>query len=106
MLRRLYRPDLDRDGVLRRGHPERLVVYRMIAEARNKIGEQLFVTVTALRMILNREGERIIAEPDLLDDIIGGAPGLDLETVAEFVEGLMMRAVYLVEAMSRRAIGS
>ena len=78
----------------------------MIAQPRNKIGEQLFVTLPALRMILNRQRERIIAEPDLLDDIIGGAPGLDLETVAEFVEGLVMGAVDLVEAMSRRAIGS
>ena len=84
----------------------RLVVYRMIAEARNKIGEEFFVTVATLGMVLHGQRERIIAEPDLLDDIVGGAPRFDLETVAEFIEGLMMRAVYLIEAVSGGTIGS
>src|SRR5438874_1158629 len=78
----------------------------MIVEPRNKIGEQLLVTVTALGMVLDRESERIIAEPHLLDDVVGGAPGFDFEAVAEFIEGLVMRAVDLIEAMSCGAIGA
>src|ERR1043166_837128 len=80
------------------------VVYRMIAQSRNKIGEQRFVTVAALRVILDGERERIIAEPHLFDDVVSGAPGFDLETVAEFVERLVMRTIDLVEAVRRAAI--
>ena len=54
---------------------------------RDKIGEQLFVTVTALGMVLDRESERIIAETHLLDDVVGRAPRFDFEAVAEFIEG-------------------
>src|SRR3954469_12221875 len=77
----------------------------MIAQPRNKIGEQLLVTVAAFRVILDRERERIVAEPDLLDDVVGRAPGFDFETVAEFIQCLVMRAVDLVQAMRGRAIG-
>src|SRR5437016_2424946 len=75
------------------------VTYRMIAEMRNEIGEELVITVAALGMILNGERERIIAEPHLFDDVVRGAPGFDLDAFAEFVERLMMRAIDLVEAM-------
>ena len=71
----------------------------MIAEMRNEIGEELVITVAALRMILNRERERIIAEPNLLDDVVRGAPGFDLDVFAEFIECLMMRAIDLLETM-------
>src|SRR3954462_8401111 len=71
----------------------------MIAEMRNEIGEQFFITLAALRVVLAREGEGIIAEPHLLDPVIGRAPGFDLETVAEFIQRLMMRAVHLLKAM-------
>src|SRR2546423_1083941 len=75
------------------------VIYRMIAQVRNEIGKQLVVAVAALRMILNRERERIITEPDLLDDFVRGAPGFDLDALAEFIECLMMRAIDLLETM-------
>ena len=78
----------------------------MIAETRNKIGKELVVTLAPFRVILDREGEGIIAEPDLLDDVIGRAPGFDLEPVSEFIQGLMMGAVDPVEAMNRRTIGA
>src|ERR1051325_5259082 len=81
------------------------MVYRMIAQPRNKIGKQLLVTIAPFRVILDGEGERIITEPHLLDDVIGGAPGFDLETVAEFIERLMMRTVDLIETMRGGAIG-
>src|SRR6476620_7152980 len=83
-----------------------LRVYRMIAETRNKIGKELVVTLAPFRVILDREGEGIIAEPDLLDDVIGCAPGFDLQTVSEFIEGLVMRAVDLLESMCRRPVGA
>ena len=50
-------------------------------------------------MILNGERERMIAEAHLLDDVVRSAPGFDLKAVAEFVERLMMRTVYLLEPM-------
>src|SRR2546423_7410085 len=80
------------------------VIYRMIAEVRNKIGEQLLITIAPLGMILDGEREGIIAESHLLDDVIGGAPGFDLEAVPEFIEGLMMRAVNFIKAMRGRAL--
>ena len=78
----------------------------MIAESRNKICEKLVVTVAPLRVILDREGEGIIAEPDLLDDVIGRAPGFDLEAVSEFIEGLVVRTVDLFEPMRRGPVGA
>ena len=78
----------------------------MIAQPRNKISEQLLVAVTALRMILDGKRKRMIAEPHLLDDVVGGAPGFDLETFAEFIERLVMGAVYAIESMRGGAISS
>src|SRR5437764_15229369 len=57
-------------------------------------------------MVLDRETERMIAETHLLDDVVGRAPRFDFEAVAKFIEGLMMRAVDLIEAMSCGAIGA
>jgi len=76
----------------------------MVPEVRNEIGEQFLVTGAPLGMILDRERKRIIAQPDLLDDVIARAPGFDFEAVAEFVEGLVMRTVDLIEPMSGRLI--
>ena len=72
----------------------------------NEIGEELVITIAALGMVLDREGEGMIAEPDLLDDVIRCAPGFDLKPVAELVDGLMMGAINLVEPMGRGTIGS
>src|SRR4030081_3568103 len=71
----------------------------------NKIGEERFVTVTALGVILDRERKGKIAQPLLFDDVVGLAPGLDFETVPEPIDGLVMGAVHAVEAMRRRAFG-
>ena len=76
-----------------------------VAQARNEIGKQLVVTVAPFGMILDREGERIIAQPNLLDDVIGRTPGFDFQVLAEFVESLVMGTVDLVEAMRRGAVG-
>src|ERR1043166_3086933 len=77
-----------------------------IAKPGDKIGEKRVVTITSFGMILDREGEGIIAKPDLLDDVVGGAPGFNFESVSEFIEGLVMRAVDLVEPMRRGTIGA
>ena len=78
----------------------------MITEPGNKIGEETFVTVPALGMILDRERKRIIAQPHLLDDVVGLAPGLHFEAVPEPIDGLVMGAVDAIEAMRGRAIGA
>ena len=78
----------------------------MIAEMRNEIGEELVIAIAAFGMILNGQREGVIAEPYLFDDVVGGAPGFDLEAVAEFIESLMMRAIYLLEAMGGGTIRS
>ena len=75
-----------------------------MAEPGNKISEKLFITVAPFRMILHRQGERMVPQPHLLDDVIGCAPGLDLQALTEPVERLVMRAVDELEAMLRRAV--
>src|SRR5437660_2841689 len=50
-------------------------------------------------MILNAESEGIISEPDLFDDLVARAPGLDLEAFTELSNSLMMRAVHFGELM-------
>src|SRR4051794_811706 len=77
----------------------------MIAQPRNKICEQLLVTIAALGMILDGERERMIAEAHLLDDVVSRAPGFDLEALAEFIERLVMRAIDLLQPMRGGAIG-
>ena len=42
-----------------------------------KSSNNCVVNPAALRMILDPEGKRIIPKPDLLDDIVRGAPGFD-----------------------------
>lgn len=50
-------------------------------------------------MILHGERKWIIAQPDLLDDIVGRAPGFDFATVRQPIDRLMVRTVYLREAV-------
>src|SRR4030095_13877843 len=57
-------------------------------------------------MILDSESEGVIAQFHLLDDVIGGAPGLHFETGAQFVDRLMMRAIHFFKTMACFAIGS
>src|ERR1700704_4710810 len=59
-----------------------------------KIFEQPVVNVSALGMILNGKGEWMIAQTNLLDDVVGRAPGLDFETVRDAIDRLMMRAIH------------
>jgi len=46
----------------------------------------------------------MIAQPDLLDDIVGRAPGFDLASLGQPVDRLMMRAVDHFKAMRGGAI--
>src|SRR5438034_795793 len=55
-------------------------------------------------MILDAKGERIIAQPHLLDDAVGRAPGFHFQAVAESLDRLVMGAVHFVEAMCRLRI--
>src|SRR5438045_6598191 len=73
-------------------------------EPRYEIGEARLVTLPALGMILDGQGKWVIAQPRLFYDVIGLAPGLDFETLAETIEGLVVGAVDAVEPMRCRAI--
>src|ERR1700677_4017863 len=55
----------------------------------------------AFRMILHSEGERVTAHPRLLDNAVTARPRLDLESVGNILERLMMRAVHQRESMVR-----
>ena len=57
-------------------------------------------------MVLYPESEGIIAQFYLLDDVVGCAPGFDFKTGAQFIDRLMMGAIYFFESMARFAIGS
>ena len=57
-------------------------------------------------MILHSEGERVIAEFYLFDDVIRCAPRFNCKTRAEFIDCLVMRAVHFFKTMARFAIGS
>ena len=56
-------------------------------------------------MVLDSESEGVIAQFHLLDDVITGAPGLYFETDAQFIDRLMMRAIYFFKTIARFAIG-
>jgi len=53
---------------------------------------------------LHGESERIIAEPDLLDDVVGRAPRFHFATIAEAIDRLMMGAVHFCKPMRGGAI--
>ena len=55
-------------------------------------------------MILHSDGEWVIPQAHLFNDVIRSAPGVDLETVCNASDRLMMRAVYPFEAMSRVSV--
>ena len=57
-------------------------------------------------MILHRQGEGIVAQFYLFDDIIRGAPRFYFKTGTKLVDRLMMRAVYFLEMMARFVIGA
>ena len=57
-------------------------------------------------MVLHSESEGIIAQFYLLDDVVGCAPGFDFKTGAQFIDRLMMGAIYFFKSMARFAIGS
>src|SRR3954453_11268565 len=77
----------------------------MVPEVCNKIGKDPHASLASLRMILDRQAKRIIAEPHLLDDVVGRAPGFDFETVAEPIYRLVMGAVDQRETMGGRLVG-
>src|SRR6266513_6348962 len=52
-------------------------------------------------MILHGNGEGIIAQPHLLDNIIERAPRFDFETIRDSIDRLMVRTVYFFESMLR-----
>ena len=53
-----------------------------ILQPRKKIFEERIVNLAALWMILHTEGKGIIAEPDLLNDVIDEAPRFNCEPLA------------------------
>jgi hypothetical protein len=55
-------------------------------------------------MVLDGQGEGVIAQTDLLNNIIVGTPSFDLETICEPVDCLVMRTVYVVELMGCFAV--
>ena len=91
----------DRDGVLGSGHWRTrqdlqdeqdlyknqiqkilLILSTMfgIDQSGKEVFEERTVDFAALRMVLDPEPKGIIAEPDLFDDVVGCAPGLDFQT--------------------------
>ena len=57
-------------------------------------------------MILHRQGEGIVAQFYLFDDIICGAPRFYFKTGTKLVDRLMMRAIYFLKTMACFAIGA
>jgi hypothetical protein len=51
-------------------------------------------------MVLDAKSEGIIAEPDLLDDVVLGTPRFDFKAFAQRIHRLMMRAVHLHLALA------
>src|SRR5436309_3873957 len=79
---------------------------QLTSEPRHEIVEQFVINVAALWMILHSQGERIIAQFYLFDNVIGCAPGFNGKTSTEFIDCLVMRAVHFFKTMARFAIGS
>ena len=77
-----------------------------VADAGDEVSKKLVVNFAALGMILHGQSKRIIAQPDLLDNVVGRAPGFDFEPSAEAINRLVMGAVHFLESMSRPSIGS
>src|SRR5438552_5543844 len=71
---------------------------------RKEILKQIIVNLSALRMILDGNGEGVIAQPHLLDDIVEWAPRFDFETVRDSIDRLMVRAIYFFESMLRDCV--
>src|SRR5438874_12470610 len=57
-------------------------------------------------MVLDAKGKWIIAETDLLDDVVGCAPALDFETGPEPINRLMVRAVHFFKLVGRFGVGT
>src|SRR2546423_11217193 len=57
-------------------------------------------------MILDAKGKWIIAETDLLDDVVGCAPAFDFETGPQAINRLMMRAVHSFKLVLRFCVGT
>ena len=51
-----------------------------IDQSGKEVFEERIVDLAALRVVLDPEPKGIIAEPDLFDDVVGCAPGLDFQT--------------------------
>src|SRR5207253_7620950 len=74
-------------------------------DLRDKIIEQLIINFATLGMVLHCESKGIVAQSYLLDDVIGCTPRLDFKTGTQFIDRLMMRAIYFFKTMARPAIG-
>src|SRR5689334_17829296 len=55
-------------------------------------------------MILNGDRKGIIAEPNLLDDVVGFAPTFSDKALSEAIDRLVMRTVHFPKLMLRIAI--
>src|SRR5216683_950894 len=57
-------------------------------------------------MVLHRDRERVVAQARLLDDVIGGGPSFDNDSMTWGIDCLMMRAVHHAESMNGRGVVS
>src|SRR5205823_4570606 len=73
-------------------------------QSRKEILKKRVVNRATFRMILHRQGKRVIAQADLFYDVVVRAPSLNLASLRYLIDGLVMRAVNLFEAMPCAAI--
>ena len=71
-----------------------------------KILKQRPILKMTLGMVLHHDPERVIAQPNLLDDIIGGGPCFDQDSMTWCIDRLMMRTVHRAKPMQGREVVS
>ena len=89
-------PDWTREEIGIRGLPS--------VNSAQEIGKERAVERAAFGMILHREAKRPVAQPELLDHIVSRAPRFHHATVGQQIDGLMVRAVYLLKTMRGRGV--
>src|SRR5208282_1554285 len=72
-----------------------------LADSIEEIGEQWKIKRSSFRMLLHPDGIRVRADSCLFDYSVARGPGLDLNSVGQPLERLVMRAVHRSESMNR-----
>src|SRR2546423_5709790 len=78
----------------------------IVSQTREKIFKERIVNPTALGMVLNAKGEWIIAETDLLDDVVARAPRFDFQTGPQALNRLVVRAIHFFKLVRRFCVGT